>query len=76
MELLPQVIVDIIYDYKHGAEHYDQSIHIRRQIISAYWMTRKLLMNYQFRSIFVPDFYSTLLLLQPPDEEDDDEPDT
>ena len=75
MDLLPQDIVDIIYDYKHGAEHYDLSIQVRRQIIHTYWMTRKLLVNYQFRSIFVPDFYSTLFLLHTPDDEDE-EPDT
>jgi hypothetical protein len=74
MDLLPQDVVDIIYDYKHSAEHYDLFTQVRQQIIHTYWMTRKLLVNYQFRSIFFPNFYSTLFILPPDDE--DEEPDT
>lgn len=76
MELLPQDIVDIIYDYKHGAEHYDLFMSVRQQVVHYYWMTRKILLNYQFRTIFFPDFFSTLPefnVLPITDEGDEDE---
>ena len=62
MNVLPQDIVDIIYNYKHGAEHYDIFKQVCNQIVYHYWMTRKIVLNSQFRHIFYPDFYSTLWL--------------
>ena len=62
MNQLPQDIVNIIYDYKHGAEHYDTFKEVCNQIVYHYWMTRKIILNSQFRNIFFPDFYSTLWL--------------
>lgn len=71
MEQLPKDIVEIIYDYKHSAEHYDMFRKVRRQIIHTYWITRKLLVNYQFRSLFFPDFFSSIIMMQPQDDDED-----
>ena len=74
MDRLPQDIVDIIYDYKHGAEHYDTFKQVCHQIVYHYWMTRKIILNSQFRNIFFPDFFSTLWL-EPMTPDNDEEPD-
>ena len=60
MEQLPQDIIDIINEYKNGAEHFDKNKAVILEVVHHFWMTRKIRMNYQFNTIFFPDFYHQL----------------
>ena len=60
MEHLPQEVVDIIYDYKHGAELYDKYIMVVHEVPQYYWCMKKLRMNSEFVSVFYPGFWAEM----------------
>ena len=60
MEQLPVRIVDIIYDYKWGLEHYERYTKVIHEVPKHFWCMRKLTMNNEFMSIFYPGFYQEL----------------
>ncbi len=60
MEQLPIRIVDIIYDYKWGLEHYERYIKVVHEVPHYFWCMRKLRMNNEFMSIFYPGFWTEL----------------
>ena len=61
MEQLPSDIVDIIYDYKWSAEHYDRWMKVVYEVPQHFWCMKRLRMNNEFMSIFYPGFWTELV---------------
>ena len=60
MEQLPSDIVDIIYDYKWSAEHYDRWMNVVHEVPQHFWCMKRLRMNNEFMSIFYPGFWTEI----------------
>ena len=60
MEQLPTDIVDIIYDYKWSAEHYDRWMNVVHEVPQHFWCMKRLRMNNEFMSIFYPGFWTEI----------------
>ena len=60
MDQLPTDIVNIIYDYKWSAEHYDKYCHVVYEVPQYFWCMKRLRMNNEFMSIFYPGFWSEM----------------
>lgn len=64
MDSLPNYIEDIILDYKYGLEHYEKYKRALNEIPMFFWCQKRCILNWQFRCLFFPDFYSDLFFQQ------------